>query len=196
METKQAENTTQPQEIPKLTALVLEKFPGRVTARHTCLGDETITIPREGMLEVFAFLRDDKHCRFNLMVDLTAVDYLGLRETRFELVVHLKSLALGHRLRVKIPVPAEDPSVDSLINLWGAVDWYERECFDMYGLIFKNHPNLKRLILYDSFVGHPLRKDYPIHLQQPRVTLRPVRERYDYMCRVMKDPSETEQPPL
>jgi NADH-quinone oxidoreductase subunit C len=164
---------------PALTALLQQTFPGVVTAHHAQYGDETAVIGRERMLDVFRFLRDDPRCRFNLMVDVTAVDYLP-RVPRFEVVYHLKSLPLGHRLRVKVPVAAAEAGVDSIVSLWVAADWYERECFDMYGIAFQGHPNLKRLLLYEGFEGHPLRKDYPKGLAQPLVEMRPVRERYDY----------------
>ncbi|HEX9842113.1 MAG TPA: NADH-quinone oxidoreductase subunit C [bacterium] len=164
---------------PAVTQLLLKQFGERVLAHHAQHGDETLSIQREGMLEVFAFLKSDPRCAFELMIDLTAVDYLP-RTPRFEVVVHLKSLSLNQRLRVKIPVQAEAPEVDSIRELWIAADWYERECHEMYGIVFKGHPNLAPLLLYDGFEGHPLRKDYPKGRQQPLVPLRPVKERYDY----------------
>jgi len=164
---------------PALTQLLLERFGERVLGHHAQHGDETVSIRREGMLDVFRFLKEDPRCAFALMVDLTAVDYLP-RTPRFEVVVHLKSLAHNHRLRVKVPVAAEAPEVDSIHEIWVAADWYERECHEMYGIVFKGHPNLAPLLLYDGFEGHPLRKDYPKGRQQPLVPMRPVKERYDY----------------
>ncbi|MDH4121908.1 MAG: NADH-quinone oxidoreductase subunit C [Deltaproteobacteria bacterium] len=189
---------TAPAETPPITARVEEKFPGAVTASHQQFGDETITVAKDQYLAVMTLLRNDPTLKFNLMVDLSAVDFLG-QSPRFQVVVHLKSLSLGHRLRVKVGVGEDGPeacTLPTISKLWVAADWYERECFDMYGIRFQGHPNLKRLLLYESFVGHPLRKDYDIHLQQPRVELRPVRERYDYQNRNLTDPSETERRPL
>ncbi len=174
-----AEETATETAIPVLTALIQEQFSGAVQSHHKQYGDETITIGRDKALDVFRFLRDDGRCRFELMIDLTAVDLLP-RAPRFEVVVHLKSLALGHRLRVKIPLAADDPSMDSIAELWSAADWYERECWDMYGITFNGHPKLKRLLMYEGFEGFPLRKDYEKTLAQPLVPMRPVRERYDY----------------
>jgi NADH-quinone oxidoreductase subunit C len=162
-----------------LTALLQSTFPRAVIAHHAHHGDETVSIRREGMLDLFRFLRDDPRCKFDLMVDLTAVDYLP-KSPRFEVVTHLKSIELGHRLRVKVPIEQGQEEVDSIAALWVAADWYERECFDMYGIQFKGHPDLRRLLLYPEFKGHPLRKDYDYHLQQPLVPLRAVRERHDY----------------
>ncbi|HKI98764.1 MAG TPA: NADH-quinone oxidoreductase subunit C [bacterium] len=166
-------------EPPPLTRLLQEQFGERVLGHHAQHGDETVSIRREGMRDVFAFLKRDPRCAFDLMIDLTAVDYLP-RTPRFEVVYHLKSLTVPHRLRVKVPVEAQAPEVDSIRELWIAADWYERECHEMYGISFKGHPNLKPLLLYDGFEGHPLRKDYPKGRQQPLVPMRPVKERYDY----------------
>lgn len=190
-----AEGTAE-QTVSRLTALVMEKFPGAVTEHHTHRGDETITVKREQALEVFTFLRDDPTTAFNLFADLTAVDYLGRRDVRFEVVTHLKSLKHGHRIRVKVQVPENDCWCEAITPLWNGANWYERECYDMYGITFRGHPDLRRVILYDSFVGHPLRKDYDKYLQQPRVPMRVVRERYDYHTRTLTDPSETERRPL
>lgn len=165
--------------VPVLTALIQETFPGLVQSHHAQHGDETVVVGRDKWLELFNFLRDDGRCRFDMMIDLTAVDYLP-RTPRFEVVVHLKSLDLGHRLRVKVTLEDEDPAIDSISGLWAAVDWYERECYDMYGIAFNGHPNLKRLLMYEGFEGFPLRKDYDKNLAQPLVPMRPVRERYDY----------------
>ena len=172
---------------PALTALLRESFGDSVLDAHSQHGDETVTIRRKGMLEVFKFLRDDSRCQFEFMMDLSAVDYLALGRTpRFELVVHLKSLALHHRLRVKVPIEEGQEEVDSISSLWVAADWYERECYDMYGIGFAGHPDLRRLLMWDGFEGHPLRKDYGYHMQQPLVPLRPVTERHDYEMQIAR----------
>jgi len=115
----------------------------------------------------------------NALMDLTAVDYLGVSGARpsgagrFELVYYFLSFppgaGAGARLRVKLPVPERDPTVLSLTPLFGSADWLEREVWDMFGIRFTGHPNLKRILMYDGFSGHPLRKDYPLKKQQPRV---------------------------
>jgi NADH-quinone oxidoreductase subunit C len=88
---------------------------------------------------------------------------------RFVVVYHLFSLPLKHRLRLEVPVDEPDGEVDSLSALWGSADWLEREVWDMFGIRFRGHPNLKRLLMYDDFVGHPLRKDYPVNKRQPLI---------------------------
>jgi NADH-quinone oxidoreductase subunit C len=88
---------------------------------------------------------------------------------RFVVVYHFFSLPLRHRLRVEIPLPETDLEVDSLTPLWTAADWLEREVWDMFGIRFRGHPNLKRILMYEEFVGHPLRKDYPVRKRQPLI---------------------------
>jgi NADH-quinone oxidoreductase subunit C len=178
---------------PPLTELLKKQFPDRVLDHHAQHGDETITVKREGMLDVFRFLRDDSRCRFDMMVDLTAVDYLP-RKPRFEVVYHLKSTPLHHRLRVKIPLEEDQAEVDSIEPLWVAADWYERECWEMYGITFAGHPHLTYLLLYEGFQGHPLRKDYDKMIMQPLVPMREVRERHDYgeVFHYVERPAEAE----
>ena len=88
---------------------------------------------------------------------------------RFEVVYHFYSTAHNHRLRLKVAVPAVDPAVDSVTGIWAAANWFEREAWDMFGITFRGHPNLKRILMYESFKGHPLRKDYPVNRRQPLV---------------------------
>ncbi|MCM8811590.1 MAG: NADH-quinone oxidoreductase subunit C [Candidatus Omnitrophica bacterium] len=88
---------------------------------------------------------------------------------RFEVVYHFYSLETGHRLRLKVPVEEDSPQVDSLTPVWASADWFEREVWDMFGIRFKGHPNLKRILMYEEFQGHPLRKDYPVNRRQPLI---------------------------
>jgi NADH-quinone oxidoreductase subunit C len=143
-----------------------EVFGERVEDSHHHLGEPTIVIKRDAAPEVFQQLRDRDEFAFNLLIDATAVDYLG-RSPRFEVVCHLHSLRHNHRLRVKIRVPEEDAWVHSLAPLWKAANWLEREVWDMFGIRFVGHPDLRRILMYEEFVGHPLRKDYPVNRRQP-----------------------------
>jgi NADH:ubiquinone oxidoreductase subunit C len=90
-------------------------------------------------------------------------------DARFAVVYHFFSLALKHRLRVEVLLHQDDPEVDSVTSLWAGADWLEREVWDMFGIRFRGHPNLKRILMYDEFVGHPLRKDYPVNRRQPLI---------------------------
>ncbi|MGH7832982.1 MAG: NADH-quinone oxidoreductase subunit C [Candidatus Binatia bacterium] len=154
-----------------LPQLLRTKFPGAILGSR---GDDEVVISREAMLEVFRTLKEDPRLAFTFLVDLTAVDYWGRKEPRFEVVYHLGSFLTNRRLRVKIPVLEQDPTVESLTSLWRGADWLEREAWDMYGIRFRGHPNLKRVLLYEEFQGHPLRKNYPLNQEQPLVPLRVV----------------------
>ena len=165
----------------ELTTMLEQEFPGAVTGFHSHRGDETVIIERSALESVCRFLRDDSRCSFEIMMDLTAVDRLEMNETpRFEMVYHFKSLTHARRLRLKVRLAEDDCKIASIHHLWKAVDWYERECFDMFGIVFEGHPDLRRILMYDEFDGHPLRKDYPIDKQQPLMELKEVEERHVY----------------
>jgi len=143
------------------------RFPDSVLAAHAFRGDETAVIKKEILAEAAAFLKTE--LGFDFLMDLTAVDNLP-REPRYELVCHFYSSAHNYRLRLKCPVPADDAAVASLTPLWAGANWFEREVFDMFGIKFNGHPDLRRILMYDGFEGHPLRKDYPLKKRQPRMT--------------------------
>ena len=165
----------------ELTTLLQDEFPDAVTEFHAHRGDETVVIERDAFESVCRFLRDDLRCSFEIMMDLTAVDRLEMKETpRFEMVYHFKSLTHARRLRLKVRLAEDDCKIASIHHLWKAVDWYERECFDMFGIQFEGHPDLRRILMYEEFEGHPLRKDYPIDKQQPLLELKEVEERHIY----------------
>ena len=149
--------------------IVKEKFVNEVMESHDFRSDQTIIFKRDHMLDLFKFLRDDSRLLMNFLMDITAVDYLKKKPIRFEMVYHLYSQKYNHRVRIKIPLEENDCVVDSLVPLWMGANWFEREVWDLYGIKFKNHPNLRRILLYEGFKGHPLRKDYPINKRQPLI---------------------------
>jgi NADH-quinone oxidoreductase subunit C len=146
-----------------------DAFPGALVATHRALGDATAIVDPAQLVAVMRFLRDDEATAFEMLMDLTAVDLLGRGEPRFEVVYHLYSVARRHRLRVKVRVSETEPVVDSLTPVWPAANWMEREVWDLYGIRFAGHPDLRRLLLYEEFEGHPLRKDYPKTGRQPLI---------------------------
>ena len=152
----------------RTTDILRERFGNFFLDAHENCGDETVLIRPEGLLPVALFLKNDPELNFNVLMDITAVDYPG-REFRFEVVYLFYSLPRHARLRVKLPVAEQSPEVESLTSHWKSANWYEREVWDMFGIRFRGHPNLKRILLYEEFVGHPLRKDYPIKKRQPLV---------------------------
>lgn len=153
-----------------------EKFPEAVVSTHAAFGDETAVVLAPRIADICAFLRDDEVTAFEMLTDLTGVDYLGIKEPRFEVVYHLYSLSKNHRLRLKVELGEEDPRLPSVLGVWKAANWMEREAFDLYGIVFEGHPDLRRILLYPEFVGHPLRKDYDIEHRQPRIPPWPGRQ--------------------
>ena len=160
-----------------LIDFILRKFPDAVLESHSQHGDETVVVETKAWYPVHVALRDDAATDMQMLVDLTAVDFPG-RLPRFEVVTHLLSLRLGHRVRIKTRVgdgSGEGAVLDSLTALWASANWAERECFDTMGVRFAGHPDLRRILLYPEFEGHPLRKDYPADLTQPLVPYRQVK---------------------
>lgn len=147
---------------------IKNRFGGAILETQEANGDNIVIVDRERALEVLKALRDEADFGFEMLIDVTCVDWLE-REPRFEVVYQLNSLSRPARLRVKLRVAAADPWVYSAAGIWKSADWLERECFDMFGIDFKGHPDLRRILLYDSFSGHPLRKDYPYQKRQPIV---------------------------
>jgi NADH-quinone oxidoreductase subunit C len=143
-----------------------------VTATHSYRGDDTLVVNPVAIVTVMRQLKEDPQLSMNFLVDLTAVDYLG-REPRFEVVYHLRSMTTGARLRVKAPLhdpeDGSNPLIDSVVRLWAGANWFEREVWDLYGIKFRGHPDLRRILMYEEFIGYPLRKDYPKERRQPLV---------------------------
>jgi len=187
-----------------LIPTIQARFAQQLIHTHSYLGQETVVIQREGLLEIARYLKDDPATAFDFLKDLTCVDYLRFGRTprsaptlktpsplpyymsskaagepwargvaneeyRFEVVCHFFSSAHLRRLRVKVPLKAADPEVDTLSNLWKGANWFEREVWDMFGIRFKGHPDLRRILLYEEFQGHLLRNDYPANKRQPLI---------------------------
>jgi NADH-quinone oxidoreductase subunit C len=151
-----------------------EKLGRRVLDTQVFQDDDILILDRDGLRESFRVFKEDGQLGLNFLSDITAVDYWKKKTPRFEVVYQMVSLTGARRLRVRVPVPEEDASVDSLTPLWKGANFLEREVWDLFGIRFIDHPDLRRVLLYEEFQGHPLRKDYPINLWQPRVPERPV----------------------
>ena len=157
-----------------LIELVKKNFPDAVLESHSQLGDDTLVLAPGRWKEVCQFLRDNPQSDMSMLTDLTAVDYPN-RDPRFEVVAHLYSLDRGHRLRLKARIgdrDGETVEIDTITDLWASANWMERECFDMFGVKFLGHPDLRRILTYPEFEGHPLRKDYPADKIQPLLAYR------------------------
>jgi NADH-quinone oxidoreductase subunit C len=167
-------------------------------------GELTVEIAAASLVEAARILRDDESLAFSILADLCALDYEGFGEgsregARFAVVLHLLSIRHNRRLRVKVFCPDDGfPVVDSVIDVWPAANWYEREAFDLYGVVFEGHPDLRRILTDYGFMGHPFRKDFPIsgHVEmrydpvQKRVVYQPVTiEPREIVPRVIREDS-------
>ena len=156
-----------------MLARLSERLGAGVLETHAHRGDHTAVVTREVVVDALTYCRDDAALRFDVLMDLTAVDYLKFpgREDgpRFDVVYHLYSITHNHRLRLRVPVEQDDPVVPTATPLWPIANWLEREVWDMFGIRFAGHPDLRRLLMYEEFVGHPLRKDYPVDRRQPLI---------------------------
>ena len=139
---------------------LLARAPEAVQGTHAQLGDATAVVAAERLPDVLRLLRDDPELGFEMLVDVTCVDHLG-EEPRFEVVYHLYSVAKNHRVRLKVRVAEAAPEVPSAVPLYVSADWMEREVFDLYGVRFRGHPDLRRILLYDGFEGHPCARTTP-----------------------------------
>ena len=155
-----------PEALAARLAVLLPDAP--VLSPEAVRGETVIVVEREPLLASLQTLRDHPDLRFEMLSDVTAVDYLG-REPRFEVIYQLYSITHRHRLRVKVLVPESAPTLPSATGLWKSANWTERETYDMFGIRFTGHPDLRRILMYEEFEGHPLRKDYPLQRRQPLV---------------------------
>ncbi|OGW83353.1 MAG: NADH dehydrogenase [Omnitrophica bacterium GWA2_52_8] len=147
-----------------------EKFGAAVREIHNQHGDETAVADRSAFLTIVQFVRNNHNIDCDMLTDITAVDGLSLKwKPRFEVIYHFYSTKKNHRLRLKVKVDEQDPVVPSLAAEWGVANWLEREVWDMFGIRFEGHPDLRRILMYEQFSGHPLRKDYPYSKRQPLI---------------------------
>tara|TARA_B000000475_G_C15977705_1_gene439712 strand:+ start:162 stop:788 length:627 start_codon:yes stop_codon:yes gene_type:complete len=140
--------------------ILSERFGGRGIQTFFENDELTVILSKSILLKVLSFLKDDKVCQFKQLIDLCGVDYPN-RIDRFEIVYHLLSINLNQRIRIKLSVN-DDDTVPSVVSLYEAANWYEREVWDLYGVIFTDHPDLRRILTDYGFEGHPLRKDFPL----------------------------------
>ncbi|GAB4534673.1 MAG: NADH-quinone oxidoreductase subunit C [Thermodesulfovibrionia bacterium] len=139
-----------------------ERFAQEVLDVTEFRGQVSVTIKRERVREICRYLHDESGIEMDYLSDLCGVDYLGKRRVRFEVVYNLYSLKHRHRIRLKALVPEDDPSIDTVTDIWRGANWHERETYDMFGIVFNGHPDLRRILLPEDWEGFPLRKDYPV----------------------------------
>ena len=156
---------------------VQEQYPDAILDVSDARGELTITVRKDIIYELMAFLKNDSELTYNFLADVTAVDYSLLEDVlmeydyaRFMVVYHLLSTERKARLRVKVPVHEKELSIPSMASIWKVANWLERETYDMFGITFENHPDLRRILMPDDYEGHPLRKDYPLRGRGERET--------------------------
>jgi len=165
----------------RLGETIVGALAGAIAGHEVAHGELNVTTTAQDIVKVMTFLRDDERCQFWAIVDVTAVDWPG-RERRFDVVYHLLSPKQNARIRVRIAV-AEGETVPSIIDVFPGANWFEREAYDLYGVPFTGHPDMRRLLTDYNFEGHPLRKDFPLtgfvevryDDEQKRVVYEPVR---------------------
>jgi NADH-quinone oxidoreductase subunit C len=151
-----------------LTAALQSALGGQLAGVATALGEVTLVVKPGDLLAASATLRDAPELKFEELIDLCGVDYSGYGEggrdgPRFAVVYHLLSVTRNHRLRLRVFAADDElPVVDSVIGIWPSANWYEREAFDLFGIVFQGHPDLRRILTDYGFVGHPFRKDFPL----------------------------------
>lgn len=174
------------EDIQELSDFVTLTLADEVISSEIVKEELCITVRRASITKVLKFLRDDANCLMKILVDLCGVDYPE-REERFEVVYNLLSMSLNLRIRVKVTTDEQTP-VDSVVELFSAANWYERETWDLYGIYFDGHPDLRRIMTDYGFEGHPLRKDFPLtgyvelryDDEQKRVVYEPVKLTQDF----------------
>ncbi len=169
------------QSLEDLGAHIAASMTSAIEAHEVAFGELNLTARADQIYAVIKFLRDDPRCKFTSMIDICGVDYPE-RTKRFDVVYHLLSMQLNHRVRIRIATDEQTP-VASIATIYPCADWFEREAFDMYGILFSNHPDLRRILTDYGFEGYPLRKDFPLsgHVEvrydseQQRVVYEPVK---------------------
>ena len=137
-----------------------DRFPQSILDVVEFQDETTLLVKREDVLGILRFLKEDEELSFNMLTDLTALDNKG-RRPRFQVVYLLYSFRNNDRLRIKAGVPEEDARIKTVTSLWRAADWLERECYDMFGIVFEGHPDLRRILMWEEYEGWPLRKEHP-----------------------------------
>ena len=147
---------------PEDVASLRERFSEAIIDVFEHLGEVSILVKPQFIAEVSRFVRDDARFRFNLLSDLCGVDHGIDSDPRFEVNYHLYSIPNNLRLRLKVRVPEDDPTVQTVTSVWPTANWHEREVYDFFGVVFDGHPDLRRILMPEEFQWHPLRKDYPV----------------------------------
>lgn len=143
-------------------SILRSDFSSAIEEVKEALGEVTVVAKRDSLIELLTFLRDDPRFRFNFLSDLSGVDLGEFASPRFSVAYHLYSLEHNHRLRVKVYLEEDDAVLPTVCPVWSTANWHEREVYDMFGVVFDGHPDLRRILMPSDYEGHPLRKDFPL----------------------------------
>lgn len=152
----------------QLAEQVREKLGGQIQSCDVAWGELTVVADKRDLLEVATRLRDEPELAFSELIDVCGVDYLDYggdgawQGSRFASVYHLLSIKHNHRLRLKVMLEGDPPVIPSLVNIWASANWFEREAFDLFGIVYEGHPDMRRILTDYGFIGHPFRKDFPL----------------------------------
>ena len=149
----------------QIAKMIEENFPGQILGTTSYAGQVGVSLKKDMIRDICLYLRDEPLVRMDHLADLTAVDfstYPGDSGPRFEVVYNMISTTFRHRIRLKVRVPEEDPRIDTVSSIWQTANWHERETYDLMGIKFDGHPDLRRILLPEDWEGYPLRKEYPL----------------------------------
>ncbi len=149
-------------EAKEIAELIKDRYPTEVKEIKEFRGQVSVVVKKDRIKEIMKYFHNTPELYFDYLEDLCGVDFFGKKEVRFEVVYHLYSMRHRHMIRIKAEVPEEDCTIESVVDIWTGANWHERECYDMYGIEFKGHPDLRRILMPEDWEGHPLRKDYPL----------------------------------
>ncbi|UJS19578.1 MAG: NADH-quinone oxidoreductase subunit C [Candidatus Brocadia sp.] len=161
-----------PMKNEEMTTLIKTRFPEAIAGENVFRNELTLTVRKDAVADVARFLKENEELDFDFLSDLCGVDRVETDDV-FEVVYHLYSLSKNHRVRLKASVPSDAPHLPTVTGVWSTANWHERETYDMFGVAFDGHPDLRKILTPDDFEGYPLRKDYPLDGRQP-ATLRDI----------------------
>ncbi|MCL4458040.1 MAG: NADH-quinone oxidoreductase subunit C [Nitrospirae bacterium] len=146
----------------EIAEIIRDRYPAEVKEIKEFRGQVSVIVKRDRVKEIMKYLHHTPELYFDYLQDLCGVDHSGRKEPRFEVVYHLYSIRHRHTIRIKAEVPEDNCAIDSVTDIWAGANWHERECYDLFGIKFNGHPDLRRILLPEDWEGHPLRKDYPL----------------------------------
>lgn len=146
----------------EIAEIIRDRYPAEVKEIKEFRGQVSVIVKRDRVKEIMKYLHHSPELYFDYLQDLCGVDHSGRKEPRFEVVYHLYSIRHRHTIRIKAEVPEDNCAIDSVTDIWAGANWHERECYDLFGIKFNGHPDLRRILLPEDWEGHPLRKDYPL----------------------------------